>query len=114
MAGKIIYFTAGDVPTSGETAAIAALNTFVNEYSLTVSNGAKAPGLGLDGAGDPFLDQADFVAGTVPSIYSEVPVFSLAGRAVINDGDELTLAGTIYTFTVEGGAITAIGTADEE
>jgi hypothetical protein len=110
---KIIYFTAGDVPTSGETAAIAALNAFASAYSVTVSNGAKAPGLGLDGEGDPFLDQADFVAGTVPSIYDELPVFDLGARTVVTDGFEIALDGDVYTFTVEGGEITAIAVEPE-
>ena len=117
MTAKIIYFTAGDVPTSGELADIAALNAFCDGYSLTVSNGAVAPNLGAD-----VLDDADFVAGTVPALYDEVAVIDPdapfatavgAGNAIVADEDELTLAGSVYTFTVEDGAITAI-TVEEE
>jgi hypothetical protein len=83
MASKIIYFTAGDVPTTEELAEIAAWNAFVNSYSLTVSNGSVAPGLGLDGEGDPFLDGADFVAGTIPEAYAGIQGVALEDGALV-------------------------------
>jgi hypothetical protein len=110
---KIIYFIAGDVPTEGEIADIAALNAFANAYSVTVSNGSVAPGLGLDGEGDAFLDAADFVAGAVPDPYEDVPVIDIAAIATVTNGQELTLDGSVYTFTVEGGEITAIDVEPE-
>jgi hypothetical protein len=88
MTAKIIYFTAGDVPTSGELADIAAWNAFVNSYSLTVSNGSIAPGLGLDGDGEPLLDGADFVAGTIPAAYEGVQEVELVDGALVEVAPE--------------------------
>lgn len=117
MPSKIIYFTAGDVATTGEVAEIAVLAGLAQPYTLTVSNGAVAPNLGLDGEGDAILDQCDFVAGTIPDLYSEIGVIDLdslplpdlgATRVVLTDQDELVLGDTTYTFTIEDGEITAI------
>ena len=83
MPANIIYFTAGDVPTTGELADIAAWNAFVNAYSLTVSNGSVAPGLGLDSDGEPFLDGAAFVAGTIPEAYAGVQEVELVDGALV-------------------------------
>jgi hypothetical protein len=119
---NIIYFTAGFKPTSGEAADIAALNNFCTNYTLTVSNGSVAPNLGRDGNGALLLDDASYVAGTVPSIYSELPVIDPANpfataigddKVIVTDADDITLDGKVYTFTVEDGAITAIAVADE-
>ena len=108
MTQKIIYFTAGFTATEEERAEIAALNDFVTAYSLTVSNGSVAPNLGNDAGGDPILDACDFVAGTVPTIYNAIPVLDIGAQATVTNGQELTLAGSVYTFTVVGGEITAI------
>ena len=61
---KIIYFTAGAVPTFGEIADIAALNALCEPaYSVNVSNGSVLPNLGASG-GEPIIEECDFVAGT--------------------------------------------------
>jgi hypothetical protein len=117
MTANIIYFTASDIPTTQELADIDAWNAFAGAYSVTVANGAKAPGLGLDSEGDPFLSNASFVAGTVPAIYSEIPVATIAdlsgitldpNQAIITDGDALEFDGATYTFAVEDNVVTSI------
>jgi hypothetical protein len=80
MPANIIYFTASDIPTPEEKADIEAWNAFVNAYTLSVANGAKSPGLGLDSEGDPVLSTAAFVAGTVPAIYADIQ------RVILEDG----------------------------
>ena len=113
MTQKIIYFTAGDVPTTEEKAEITALNAFASAYSVTVSNGSVAPNLGLDSEGDPILDACDLVAGTVPTIYEDLPVIDVAAIATVTDGQGLELGGSVYTFTVVDGEITAIDVVTE-
>jgi hypothetical protein len=83
MTQNIIYFTASDVPTTEELVEIAAWNAFVNAYRLTVSNGSVAPGLGFDSEGDPVMDDAAFVAGTIPALYAEVQEVVLEDGALV-------------------------------
>ena len=117
MTANIIYFTAGFAPTTEEAADIAALNAFCTGFSLTVSNGSVPPNLGSNALGAPLLDNASYAAGTVPSLYSEVPLidpdnpFDVAVGAdsvVITDADVLTIGEETFTFTIEDGAVTAI------
>jgi hypothetical protein len=117
MTANIIYFTASDIPTSGELSDIDAWNAFAGAYSVTVANGGKAPGLGLDSEGDPFLSNASFVAGSVPAIYSDIPTVTIAdfagitlaaNQVIITDGDELEFDGATYTFAVEDNVVIGI------
>lgn len=112
MSKKIIYFTAGAVPTVGELADIAVLNSLSGpEYVVNVSNGAVDSGLGT-------IEASDYAAGTVPVDYSAVDVFSLTNppapasligtQAVVYDTQALVIGPTTYTFTVVAGVITAI------
>lgn len=68
---KVIFFTAGQVPTAPELAAIAKLNAVtIPQYQLTVMN-AQADAT----YGQPVrLPPVDFVAGTVPTKYNAVTV----------------------------------------
>jgi hypothetical protein len=67
---KILYFTAGPVPTAGELADIDVLNTLILPgYSIGVRNGAES---GSFGAG---IEATDFVAGTVPTAFNARPAY---------------------------------------
>jgi hypothetical protein len=116
MAKKIIFFTASGLPTSGELAAIAALNAYtLQPFEVIVQNGAANPNYGAG------KNPADYVAGTVPTAYNAVPVFNPASppasslpstNAIIKSGQELTIPVTgVYiskvTLTVVNGVVTA-------
>lgn len=116
---KILYFTAGDKPTAPEQADIDALNALAAApYEVGVRN-ATAPALY-----DPKPEAADFVCGTIPTSHSDAedfPVFDIdnpptpgnlpSTSAIVSDGQELTVGGSTYTFTVVDGEITAIAVA---
>ncbi|WP_019170675.1 hypothetical protein [Pseudaminobacter salicylatoxidans] len=118
---KIIYFTAGSAVTSAEKADIAALNALTEPaYSVQVSNGAVSSGLGKTGAGNSVLETCDYVAGSAPADYGVIPTFDPddppapdvgASRAVVENGQSLTIGESTYTFTITDGAITAIAVA---
>lgn len=117
---KVIYFTAGELPTTDEKAEIAALNAFaVAPFEVVVRNGAA-----MALAVAPF-EETDYVAGTPPSTvptgatqYNDMPAFDPASPpesglpgtiALVADEQELIIAGDgTYVFTVVDGAITAI------
>lgn len=116
MADKVIYFTAGEKPTTEELADIAKLNAVAAQgYVVNVSNSTVDSGLGT-------IEACDYVAGTVPDDYSEVPVFDVdsppipnlpATAAVVYDAEALTVTVTgtyvdTATFTVVDNAITEI------
>lgn len=62
---KIIYFTAGPVPTAGESAEIALLNGLTSPgYSVSIRNGANSASFGYG------KEAADLVAGTVPTSHN--------------------------------------------
>jgi len=126
---KIIYFTAGAVATSGEKADIEALNALCEPaYSLSVANGSVPDNLGMTPNLDPdpepedpefvpLLQACDYVAGTVPSAYdgrdeidpdAPPPPDVGADRAVISDGDVITIGEETFTFTIVDGEVTAI------
>ena len=83
MPANIIYFTASDIPTTEEKAEIEAWNDFVNAYTLSVANGAKSPGLGLDSEGDPVLSNAAFVTGAIPALYAGLQEVVLEDGALV-------------------------------
>ena len=116
MTKKIIYFTAGPLPTVEEAADIAKLNAVTEApYSVAVRN-SQVP---LSSGGP--TEDCDFVAGSIPAPYDnddeeegkiypeidpdDIPTVALsATQAVVSDGQ--TLLG--YTFTVVDSVITAI------
>lgn len=85
---KILYFTAGPNPSGPEQADIAALNALAAApYEVGVRNGAE------------------------PALYQPKPGNLPSTQAVVSNGQELTVGGSTYTFTVVNGEITAIAVA---
>lgn len=135
MTQKIVYFTAGAVPTVEEAADIEALNALTQPpYAVKVSNGSVPPNLGMRPNPDPdpepedpeivpVLMDCDFVAGTIPADYDGLPVFDpqnppdpnpLPGnQAVVTDGQELEVEGGTVTLSVEDGIVSATFTPEE-
>ncbi len=107
---KILYFTAGPVPTTEEKADIDALNTLTGaKYTLGVRNRLVSQNFGAG------AEACDAVSGTPPSgaPWNAKPVFDAAnaggGFAPVYDNMSLEIEGDgTYVFTVEDGAITAI------
>ena len=93
---KVLFFTAGPVPTSGELAAITKLNTAAEKpYEVTVMNGSADTKYGETNR----LAPCDFVAGTVPTIYNAktvidpdaIPVQNLPNtQAIVTNGQKIT------------------------
>lgn len=121
---KVIFFTAGPVATAGELADIAQLNALTEpRYDVKVRNGALADGMKF-GAG---IEDADFVAGTIPTEYSNAGTYPVidpdnppnppvdADQAVVTSGasySNVTLTGTAgagktMVLTIAAGVITA-------
>ncbi len=116
---RIVYFTAGTTPTSGELADIAKLNAAAEAaYEVTVANGAANAKYGETDR----LIPCDLVAGTVPTEYNAIDVIdpdAIPARglsdtqAVVENGEALTVPVTgtytdTATVTVVDGAVTAI------
>lgn len=109
MAKRILFFTAGITPTSGELAAIAKLNTAADKpYEVTVMNGAANTKYGETNR----LVPCDFVAGTVPTIYNAktvvdpdaIPVQNLPNtQAIVTNAQKIT--GVTGTGTVANIAV---------
>jgi hypothetical protein len=123
---KVIYFTAGDVPTTAEQADIAALSLFaVAPFEIAVRN-TKAVG-----ASGVSLEAADYVAcvsgGTLPALYDDAEDFAVFDPAnppvgglpatsaiVANGGTVATVKNSAEsvtksaTATVAGGVITKL------
>jgi hypothetical protein len=107
---KIIYFTAGPVPTTQEKADIAGLNLLTGApYTVGVRNRLVSQNFGAG------AEACDMVAGTPPSgaPWNAKPVFTaadaLGGYAPVYDNMSLEIEGDgTYVFTVEDGVITAI------
>lgn len=111
---KVLYFTAGPIPTPQEQADIAALRTLAEPaYEVGVRNGAANAQFGT-GRNEP----ADYAAGTIPTAYNTLDEFDVDAppapdtlpdtQAVVTDGETLTIGGSDYTFTVVDGEITDI------
>jgi hypothetical protein len=126
---KVIYFTAGAVPTTAEKLAIAALNArAAEELTVSVRNGLASNSYGAG------IESADYVMGTRPAAYSSTETFpalpdtigDIAQNAVVTvksgelkskgtltiaepvtAGDTMTVGATVYTFVT--GATTAAG-----
>ena len=112
---KVVYFTAGINATAGELADIAKLNAAAEpQYEVLVANGAANAEYGETDRIIP----SDYVAGTVPSVYSEVDVIDpdaipnqalTATQAIVNDAQVLDVdGGGTVTLTIEGGVITGV------
>ena len=116
---KVVYFTAGINATAGELADIAKLKAAAEpQYEVLVANGAANAEYGETDRIIP----SDYVAGTVPSVYSEVDVIDpdaipnqalTATQAIVNDAEALTVPVTgTYTTTatvsVANGVVTGI------
>lgn len=106
---KVLYFTAGPVPTTEEKADIDALNKLTGApYTVGVRNRLVSQNFGAG------AEACDMVAGTPPSgePWASKPVFTAAnaaeGYAAVYDGMEVEIGETTYTFTVVDGVITAI------
>jgi len=113
---KVIYFTAGKVPTGPELTAIANLNALaIPGYEIDVRNTLVSTDTGAG------KEAADYVAGTIPAAYSAVTVIDPtkpptpgnlpSTSAVINSGVDLTVpvTGTYATkikATIVNGVIT--------
>lgn len=122
---KVLYFTAGVVPTGPELAAIAKFNAAAEKpYEVLVMNGAQNTKYGETNR----LIPGDFVAGTVPAIYEiedeederiypvidpdAIPVQNLpATQAVISDGDEFAVTGGTVSVDIAAGVPTFTFTA---
>lgn len=118
MAKKILYFTAGIVPTNDEATEIAAIRALaIQQYEVMVMNGLQSPNYG---AGQPV---GDYVAGTVPDsyldeedepLYPEFDITNLpdpdslpADQAIISDGETIDLGATTVTVSVADNVATA-------
>ena len=72
MTKKVLYFTAGPVPTVTEAAQIAALVALgLPGYTVGVRNGLLP---GSFGAG---IEASDYVAGTIPTAFNAVPNYGV-------------------------------------
>lgn len=108
---KVLFFTAGALATSGELAAIAAI-TALNMEPIEV--GIRNPDANPNYGAGP--EETDFVAGTVPDLYTEVPVFDpgdfgptlTATQAIVSNGQVIAVAGGNATITVVNNVVTNI------
>lgn len=101
---KIIFFTAGNVPTSAE---IAELQTLEDEtsFAVFVRNGNDAAALKYGNT----LESCDLVAGTVPTLYDDVPVYSPAGE--LPDGTAPVANDAAVSIRNSAGALAQSGKA---
>ena len=98
MAQKIIFFTAGNVPTKAEQDAIAEIEKAIAPKFEMVVRNAAAPAIYGEGRNEP----ADFVAGSPPSNFPYTPATAATGtlRVVTNPaaGETIAVAGTVFEF----------------
>lgn len=116
MAQKVLYFTVGSQPTSGELADIANLNAASQaQYETEVVNGAEITGSEY---GEDRLIPCDLVAGTVPAAYNAkttidpdaIPNFPLLDtQAVVSDGQAIDLDSSLGTATLSISSFGIIG-----
>ncbi|CAA2409743.1 Virion structural protein [Xanthomonas phage Suba] len=111
MTDKILYFTAGRIPTTAEKAEIAAIEALcVVPYSVGVRNPIDSPNYGTP-------EEADYVAGTVPEEepYASLPEFDPADppnpslpadKAIVGNGDSYPVTGGTVSVAVAGGVPT--------
>ncbi len=107
---KVLFFTAGDVPTTDEKAAIAKLNAeAVAPYDVGVRSGIRS--LGTTGN----FEACDYVAGTVPNVApwnakpvinpDSIPNQSLSStQAIVTNAQKITGvtgSGTVANIAVD-------------
>ena len=106
MAQKILYFTAGAVPTAPEATEIAALRALTEApFQVLVKNGEVLPQYG----NTEEVEDCDYVAGTPPTEYSEYDVYTAdltEGYAIVTDGQVVEITGGSVELTVVDGVIT--------
>lgn len=121
-AKRILYFTAGAVATGPEKTAIDKLNAIVgSSFEVHVRNGAIPNQYGVGN-----LEDADYVAGTIPTAYNDEETYPVADpdappapsvkatQAVVTSGEAVagvTLVGTAgagksMVLTIVAGVIT--------
>jgi hypothetical protein len=117
---KVIYFTAGPVPTTNEKADIAALNAFaVAPFDIAVRNALQV------GASGAEQEDADYVAvvsgGTIPEAYDDdevYPVFDPANppagglpatSAVVSHGGVIPVKNSAESVTEDGTLTVELG-----
>lgn len=97
MTDKIIYFTAGPVPTGGELDDIAALNAKSNPYEIKVRSAIESNSYGAG------IEDADFVAGTIPSAYSAYTEFDIDSEPVeVDENDVLDITNSAASNSTTG------------
>lgn len=110
---KIIYFTAGRIPTTNEKNEIAALNALaVAPFEVVVRSAADSLAYG---AGN---EAADYKAGSPPASYNATPAFDIDNppesglpgtNAIVADGQVLDVdGGGTVELTIAGGAVTGV------
>lgn len=117
MAKKILYFYAGAVPTSPEKTAVAAIQAVTGAaWELGVRRADLNNNYGSG------KEAADYVAGTIPSAYSAVPVFDPAAipappnlpanQAIVKNGlltgITATGSGTKVSLTIANNVVTGV------
>lgn len=96
---RILFFMAGNVPTSAEQTTLDKLNTLAAKpYEVTTLN-AKAQAVYAEPNG---LIPCDYVVGDAPAVYSEVPVFDPDAPPIVLPADQAIVTGG-QTFQVAGG-----------
>jgi uncharacterized protein YjdB len=76
MTKKILFFTAGPVPTAGEQGQIDALNALtLPGYNIGVRSAIQPASYGHG------IEVSDFVAGTIPTAFNAVPNYGVADTA---------------------------------
>lgn len=116
MTDKILYFTAGRIPTTGEKAEIAAIEALcVKPFEVGVRNPIDSPSYGTP-------EEADYVAGTIPESepYASLPEFDPADpptpslpatQAIVGNGDSFPVTGGTVTVAVANNVPTFTFTA---
>jgi len=108
MSQKVLYFIAGMQPTTDEASAIAALKG--GQFDVFIRNKSQQNVF----AGG--IEPCDFVAGSPPSGYSEVPVWDGAGSGgvEVNEDDVIAVKNSANTVSVNGTAKINGGVVDVE
>lgn len=111
---KLIYFTAGDVPTTDEKADIAKLNAVtVAPYEVAVRSSVRPMSSGGSN------EACDYVSGTIPDIAfyegktlvdaNAIPnQFLVPSQAIVSNGQNVTVGEITYQLTVVNNVLTSI------
>jgi len=104
---KVLYFTAGPIPTIAELADVDALQND-GRYSVFVRSAIGGNYTG----GEP--EATDYVAGTIPTAYADAETYPVldagstlgSDQAIITDGVAIVGTGGSFTPTVVDGVVT--------